>query len=116
EAPAPSPFLPILPPRIDRTVVVAGGASMAREMVKIALTTISPYEIISGRMDGRGRVYEGFKIMSIFDVADLARVSSSTVSRVINNHPRVAPETAQSVRKAMKTLGYTPSERRPGPK
>ncbi|HYO10590.1 MAG TPA: LacI family DNA-binding transcriptional regulator [Tepidisphaeraceae bacterium] len=54
--------------------------------------------------------------MSIFEVAKLAGVSSSTVSRVINNHPRVAPETAQSVRKAMKTLGYTPSERRPGPK
>src|SRR5690349_8888661 len=54
--------------------------------------------------------------MSIFDVAKLAGVSSSTVSRVINNHPRVAPETAQNVRKAMKQLGYTPSERRPGPK
>jgi LacI family transcriptional regulator len=49
-------------------------------------------------------------------VAKLAGVSSSTVSRVINNHPRVAPETADSVRKAMNKLGYTPSERRPGPK
>lgn len=54
--------------------------------------------------------------MSINDVAKLAGVSSSTVSRVINNHPRVAPETAKSVRKAMQELGYTPSERRPGPK
>src|SRR5437762_251429 len=54
--------------------------------------------------------------MSISKVAKLAGVSSSTVSRVINNHPRVAPDTAQSVRKAMQTLGYTPSERRPGPK
>jgi LacI family transcriptional regulator len=54
--------------------------------------------------------------MSITKVAKLAGVSSSTVSRVINNHPRVAPETAQSVRKAMQTLGYTPSDRRPGPK
>src|SRR4051794_11185903 len=54
--------------------------------------------------------------MSISEVAKLAGVSSSTVSRVINNHPRVAPETIQSVRKAMQTLGYTPSERRPGPK
>ena len=54
--------------------------------------------------------------MSISKVAKLAGVSSSTVSRVINNHPRVAPETAQSVRRAMQTLGYTPSDRRPGPK
>jgi DNA-binding LacI/PurR family transcriptional regulator len=54
--------------------------------------------------------------MSISEVAKLAGVSSSTVSRVINNHPRVAPETIQNVQKAMQTLGYTPSERRPGPK
>jgi LacI family transcriptional regulator len=54
--------------------------------------------------------------MSITRVAKLAGVSSSTVSRVINNHPRVAPETVQSVRRAMKKLNYTPSDRRPGPK
>jgi LacI family transcriptional regulator len=54
--------------------------------------------------------------MSITQVAKLAGVSSSTVSRVINNHPRVAPETEKSVRKAMQELGYVPSDRRPGPK
>src|SRR5689334_20512258 len=54
--------------------------------------------------------------MSISKVAKLAGVSSSTVSRVINNHPRVAPDTAQNVRNAMQTLGYVPSDRRPGPK
>ena len=54
--------------------------------------------------------------MSIIRVAKLAGVSSSTVSRVMNNHPRVAPQTAESVRKAMEKLGYTPSDRRPGPK
>ena len=54
--------------------------------------------------------------MSISTVAKLAGVSTSTVSRVINNHPRVAPETERSVRKAMQELGYTPSDRRPGPK
>ena len=53
--------------------------------------------------------------MSITRVAKLAGVSSSTVSRVINRHPRVAPETALSVQKAMQQLGYTPSARRPGP-
>lgn len=54
--------------------------------------------------------------MSITKVAKLAGVSSSTVSRVINNHPRVAPETIESVRKAMEELSYAPSDRRPGPK
>ena len=54
--------------------------------------------------------------MSITKVADLAGVSSSTVSRVINNHPRVAPATAEAVRRAMARLDYTPSDRRPGPK
>lgn len=54
--------------------------------------------------------------MSITKVAKMAGVSSSTVSRVINNYPRVAAETAEAVRRAMKTLSYTPSERRPGPK
>jgi DNA-binding LacI/PurR family transcriptional regulator len=54
--------------------------------------------------------------MSITQVARLAGVSSSTVSRVINNHPRVAEETVKAVRAAMAKLNYTPSERRPGPK
>ncbi len=54
--------------------------------------------------------------MSITTVAKRAGVSTSTVSRVINNHPRIAPETERSVRKAMQELGYTPSDRRPGPK
>src|SRR5262252_5724749 len=54
--------------------------------------------------------------VSISKVAKLAGVSNSTVSRVINNHPRVAAETVQSVRMAMKELGYVPSVRRPGPK
>lgn len=54
--------------------------------------------------------------MSITRVAKMAGVSSSTVSRVINNHPRVAPETAETVRKVMQKLGYTPSANRPGPK
>jgi DNA-binding LacI/PurR family transcriptional regulator len=35
---------------------------------------------------------------------------------VINNHPRVAPETAEAVRKVMLKIGYSPSANRPGPK
>ncbi len=54
--------------------------------------------------------------MSINKVAKLAGVSNSTVSRVINKHPCVAPSTERAVRDAMARLNYTPSDRRPGPK
>lgn len=54
--------------------------------------------------------------MSILKVAQLAGVSTSTVSRVINDHPRVAAATADTVRRAMKQLSFAPSARRPGPK
>lgn len=46
--------------------------------------------------------------MSIVQVSKLAGVSIATVSRVINNHRWVAPETAQLVRNAMKEVGYQP--------
>jgi len=54
--------------------------------------------------------------MSIVQVAQLAGVSKSTVSRVINDLPGVAPDAAQAVRQAMGQIGYQPSARRPGPK
>ena len=40
------------------------------------------------------------------DVARLARVSHQTVSRVLNNHPSVAPETRRNVETAINQLGY----------
>jgi DNA-binding LacI/PurR family transcriptional regulator len=43
------------------------------------------------------------------DVARLAGVSKQTVSRVLNDHPSVRPETRQAVLDAMRTLGYRPS-------
>lgn len=54
--------------------------------------------------------------MSIAEVAKLAGVSSSTVSRVINQDPRVSRKTISVVRAAMEQLQYMPSDRRPGPK
>ncbi|HEX8340187.1 MAG TPA: LacI family DNA-binding transcriptional regulator [Tepidisphaeraceae bacterium] len=54
--------------------------------------------------------------MSIVHVARLAGVSNSTVSRVINNHPRVSRQTVRAVRAAMEKLKYKPSDNRPGPK
>ncbi|MEU6348484.1 LacI family DNA-binding transcriptional regulator [Streptomyces sp. NPDC047072] len=43
------------------------------------------------------------------DVARLAGVSKQTVSRVLNEHPSVRPETRETVLAAMRTLGYRPS-------
>ena len=52
--------------------------------------------------------------MSIQKVAKLAGVSISTVSRVINAHPSVAPETAESVWTAVKQLSFKPVPRGSG--
>lgn len=43
---------------------------------------------------------------SMADVADVAGVSHQTVSRVLNDHPNVRPETAERVRDAIARLGY----------
>ena len=44
--------------------------------------------------------------VTIKDVAKLAGVSPSTVSRVCNNNPAISRETQDRVRRAMKELGY----------
>ena len=43
------------------------------------------------------------------DVARLAGVSHQTVSRVLNDHPNVRPETRRRVRAAIAELGYRPN-------
>jgi LacI family transcriptional regulator len=51
--------------------------------------------------------------MSIAEVSRLAGVSIATVSRVVNNHPAVAPATADAVRRVMRQVNYTlPARRR----
>lgn len=47
--------------------------------------------------------------VTVKDVAKLAGVSTATVSRVINNDPRISEETAEKVRKCIKELNYTPN-------
>jgi DNA-binding LacI/PurR family transcriptional regulator len=46
---------------------------------------------------------------TIDDVAARAGVSTATVSRVLNQHPRVAAQTRRRVRQAMEALGYEPN-------
>lgn len=52
---------------------------------------------------------EATRNATIHDVARRAGVSYQTVSRVINNHPSVAPATRQRVQGAIEELGYRPS-------
>lgn len=52
--------------------------------------------------------------MSMQLVAKLAGVSASTVSRVVNDDPRVAAATVELVRRAMKQVSFTPVARRHG--
>lgn len=47
--------------------------------------------------------------VTIKDVARLAGVSPSTVSRVIADHPRISPNTKERVRLVMAELGYYPN-------
>ena len=47
--------------------------------------------------------------MTLSDVAEAVGVSSQTVSRVLNNHPSVRPETRQKVLAAVQALGYEPN-------
>jgi len=49
------------------------------------------------------------KVVTIKDVARMAGVSVSTVSRVLNNKGDVAPETEAKVRQAIEELGYISS-------
>lgn len=46
---------------------------------------------------------------TINEVAHLAKVGIGTVSRVLNNHPAVRPETRARVQAAMESLGYRPN-------
>ena len=54
--------------------------------------------------------------MSVSEIAKMAGVSVATVSRVLNNHPRVRPETVQQVRKVLQDLGYVRPTIRRGPR
>ena len=47
--------------------------------------------------------------VTIKDVAALAGVSPSTVSRTCKNNPSISEETKERVRKAMAELGYEPN-------
>jgi LacI family transcriptional regulator len=50
------------------------------------------------------------KIVTIKDVARTAGASSMTVSRVLNDHPYVPPQTQKRIQGVIDELGYAPSD------
>ncbi|NAW58636.1 MULTISPECIES: trehalose operon repressor TreR [unclassified Vibrio] len=50
------------------------------------------------------------KKLTILDIAQLAGVGKSTVSRVLTNDPKVKPETRQKVEQVIAAHGYVPSK------
>src|SRR5688572_6359656 len=49
------------------------------------------------------------KRVTVKEVAEAAGVSTQAVSRVVNNHPDVAPETFERVQKVIRATGYAPN-------
>ena len=72
----------------------------------------------SGRPGGRYPRIETMRYRSpadarrptLNDVAKMLGLSQQTVSRVINNHPRVLPETRERVLQAINAMGYKPNQ------
>ncbi len=48
--------------------------------------------------------------ISIKDIAKKANVSPSTVSRALNDHPRISTETKKQIKELAKSMGYVPSQ------
>ena len=53
---------------------------------------------------------ESGKAVNIYDIAKLAGVSASTVSRVINDKPGIKAETRKLVKRLLKKYNYSPNE------
>ena len=47
--------------------------------------------------------------VSIYDIAKKARVAPSTVSRALQDHPRIGAKTKQRIRELAKEMDYVPS-------
>ena len=52
---------------------------------------------------------KGVTFMNIYDIAQMANVSIATVSRVVNNSPKVSEKTRKKVMDIIDTYGYTPN-------
>ncbi len=53
---------------------------------------------------------DGQSAPTVRDIANLARVSTATVSRVLNGRSDVSPQRRLSVKEAIQQTGFTPNE------
>jgi LacI family transcriptional regulator len=59
---------------------------------------------------GRQNSHKGLSVVrTLVEVAELAGVSRSTVSRVLNDHPSVSPEVRERVQEVIARTGYRPN-------
>lgn len=79
--------------------------------IKISLTRTQHFAILRKRLHRLGKgLYEGGTMpVSIKDIAKKAGVSPSTVSRALNNHPRISTKTKVYIRDLAEAMGYVPS-------
>src|SRR6201999_2285039 len=70
---------------------------------------LSPVGQARDRVAVTGRRAETGRPPVMADVAQLAGVSHQTVSRVLNNHPNVRPDTREKVLDAIRQLAYRPN-------
>ncbi len=49
-------------------------------------------------------------VITIYDIAKMAGVSASTVSRVINDKPNIKPETRERIQKLLEEFSYVPDQ------
>lgn len=75
--------------------------------IKMKVTTYKGIKKMNGQNE---KIEIKEKKPGIKDVAKVAGVSSTTVSRVLNNRGYISEETKQKVHQAMKKIGYYPNE------
>ncbi|SFS68899.1 DNA-binding transcriptional regulator, LacI/PurR family [Paenibacillus sp. BC26] len=80
------------------------------QLVFLFITPYNPYRMASISFVGTSWEERKIKKPTIHDVAEKAKVTPSTVSRVMNGSSLVKPITRQRVLDAVKSLGYIPSK------
>ena len=73
-----------------------------------AISDIYFFYLVSYNLIQTEKIMEMDIVRTSNDVAKLTGVSRSTVSLVMNNHPRISPATVLKVREAAKQIGYEP--------
>lgn len=83
---------------------------LRKTLVKSFFVCYYTLNILNANSINEKRILNLVQRVSAYDVAKLAKVSQSTVSRVLNNYPYVKKDTREKVHSAIKELGFSPDE------